>query len=201
MPVRLWESCHRRDKAPNGSTKSCGCILVEKNRSRPVREQRNVSHGEGGNKKSPRSPEYQSWASMLQRCRDAQHSNFKNYGGRSISVCERWATSYEAFLSDMGRRPSLAHSLDRFPDVNGNYEPSNCRWAPISEQLTNKRNTRFAFVEGVRQAASVTARTTGIPERTILNWLKKVAPSEDITELVRDRKASAKPLSTSIDRS
>lgn len=85
-----------------------------------------------------RSSEYRTWASMIQRCTNAKRSNFPHYGGRGIQVCKRWKISFKAFLKDMGRKPSPHHTLDR-KDVNGNYTPSNCRWATLSEQNSNKR--------------------------------------------------------------
>jgi hypothetical protein len=88
------------------------------------------------------TPEYHSWASMLSRCYNANAKEFPNWGGRGITVCDRWRHSFENFLADMGKRPSMAHSLDRFPDKNGNYELSNCRWATPLEQARNTRRQR-----------------------------------------------------------
>jgi hypothetical protein len=76
---------------------------------------------------------------MIGRCEDSNQPAFKYYGARGIKVCERWRGSYENFLADMGRRPSPVHSLDRYPNNDGDYEPSNCRWATDSEQNSNKR--------------------------------------------------------------
>jgi len=74
---------------------------------------------------------------MRQRCNDPKNKNYPHYGGRGIKVCDRW-NSYDAFLADMGRKPSRKHSLDRI-DVNGNYEPENCRWADVMTQRHNQR--------------------------------------------------------------
>jgi hypothetical protein len=74
---------------------------------------------------------------MLTRCRNPRNARYKDYGGRGITVCEAWR-SFEAFLADMGRRPSPAHSLDR-RENDGNYEPGNCRWATPEEQANNRR--------------------------------------------------------------
>ncbi len=90
--------------------------------------------------------EYRAWADMRTRCNNPTNPSFHRYGGRGIKVCARWR-SFTAFLSDMGERPSTGHSLDRFPNNNGDYEPSNCRWATRHEQMANtSRNVRISGV-------------------------------------------------------
>lgn len=86
-------------------------------------------------------PEYYIWAAMKKRCTSAACKDFKLYGARGITVCPRWAASFEDFLQDMGLKPSPKHSIDRI-DVDGNYEPGNCRWATPAQQANNKRNNR-----------------------------------------------------------
>jgi hypothetical protein len=84
------------------------------------------------------SPEYNVWRSMKKRCFVVTESNYDHYGGAGITVCDRWRDSFSAFYEDMGQRPSPAHSIDRFPNGNGNYEPGNCRWATTEEQNRNR---------------------------------------------------------------
>jgi hypothetical protein len=88
-------------------------------------------------------PEYQSWSDMKQRCSNPRHPRFNDWGGRGIKVCDRWRHSFENFLADIGRKPTPEHSIDRI-DVNGDYEPTNCRWATASEQMSNQRRQRKA---------------------------------------------------------
>ena len=91
----------------------------------------------GYHKKSD-TPEYRSWWGMKRRCTNPDDDRYSDYGGRNIEVCERWLNSFENFLEDMGEKPSSDMSLDRI-DTNGNYEPSNCRWATDSVQMRNRR--------------------------------------------------------------
>jgi hypothetical protein len=117
-----------------GRSRSCGCLKREVTASRNAARAR---HGEARSA-GPRSAEYGAWTSMIARCERRGWRDFRHYGGRGIRVCERWRRSYEAFLADMGRRPSPEHSLDRI-NVNGHYEPENCRWATRTEQRHNQR--------------------------------------------------------------
>lgn len=112
-----------------GKTRSCGCLQVEAATRSALALRTHCMHG---------TPEYQAWRAMLSRCQNKNVPNHPGYGGRGIRVCERWQV-FENFISDMGRRPSPAHSLDRI-DNDGNYEPENCRWATNTVQQRNKRN-------------------------------------------------------------
>lgn len=108
-----------------------------------------------GGTSNGRSPEYTAWSSMKSRCYRPTDPAYESHGERGIRVCSRWRDSFENFLADMGRKPSRKHSLDRYPDNNGNYEPGNCRWATSQQQNNNKRNSkpRFFFTEDQVAAA------------------------------------------------
>lgn len=110
-------------KVINNIIKSCGCQWM------PSRIFHDLSEHEL----------YPRWQTMKRRCDDPGATGYKNYGGRGIKVCERWASSFENFLFDVGERPSPLHSLDRYPNNDGNYEPGNFRWATRKEQAQNRR--------------------------------------------------------------
>ena len=103
----------------SGHARSCGCV-------RPSRK-----HGMHG------TPTYMVWQSMIQRCRNHRNSRWHDYGGRGITICARWL-KFENFYADMGERPA-GMSIDRYPDNDGIYKPSNCRWASRSQQQSNRR--------------------------------------------------------------
>lgn len=112
----------RSDGLKNGGTKSCGCLFIKVH----------TIHG------MTKTPEYGSWNRMRHRCYFTTDKSYKDYGGRGITVCERWKTNFKNFFDDMGLRPSPKHTIDRINN-NGNYEPTNCKWSTRSEQMRNKR--------------------------------------------------------------
>ncbi|ABO54166.1 hypothetical protein LA345_25765 [Burkholderia vietnamiensis] len=125
-----------------------------------------------------RSPEYQTWRSMKKRCISPSNARYAQYGGRGITVCERWM-SFENFFEDMGPRPSPKHSLDRM-DNNRGYEPGNCRWATLVEQNRNKSTNVILEYRGERRCVSEWSEITGIPHGTILSRINRGIPIEKI---------------------
>jgi len=162
----------------SGKSKSCGCIQKE------VAADRLLKHGHDRIGKTTR--EYQTWVKIIDRCENENNKDFVNYGGRGIMVCERWRNSFENFLSDMGKRPSSKHSIDRI-DVNGDYEPSNCRWTTKEIQA---RNTRLYSTNktGVRGVHFDKARNKYRSEIAVFGKIKYLGIFETIEEASKVRK-------------
>lgn len=138
-----------------GKTKSCGCYSAETR----------TKHGDH------RTLEYFTWRSMKARCTDPGVRYYEKYGGRGIKVCERWL-NYENFLSDMGRKPSKAHSLDRV-DNDGDYTPENCRWATKSEQTRNRSTSVWIEFNGKSQLMGDWAAELGISYSVLYMRVRK----------------------------
>lgn len=126
---------------------------------------RATKHGRAG------TPEHRVWCAMKTRCRPGGPEH-KNYAGRGISICLRWAESFAAFFEDMGPRPSDKHTIERI-DNAGNYEPANCRWATRYEQNRNKRNTPPITLNGETLHLHDWAARTGLPYPTIVSRLNR----------------------------
>lgn len=133
-------SCVEHSRLVGGVTKSCGCLA----RETTSRIKRKHGHTVTENR---HSRIYQCWSNMKRRCYDENNVAFHNYGGRGISVCDRWRNDFEAFLKDMGDMPD-GLTIERI-DKNGNYEPDNCRWATTGEQSRNTRDNLFLSCLGV----------------------------------------------------
>lgn len=143
-----------------GNSSSCGCSRVES----MLRV--HTTHG------MKHTAEYRSWQAMKDRCSNQNTISFPNYGGRGISVCERWLHSFENFFADMGKRPSAKHSIERVNN-NGNYEPGNCMWATKTAQARNTRRTHRLTFNGQTKSLTEWAQEIGITRAALRNRLKK----------------------------
>jgi hypothetical protein len=144
-----------------GGTKSCGCIIGKHKRT----------HGGTG------TAEFRIWDSMRRRCSDPAHPSYADYGGRGIRVCERWQ-DFAAFRADMGVRPSPDHSIDRFPNNDGDYEPGNCRWGTRIDQSNNRRSSRTLTINGETLTMAQWERRTGLKPGTVFKRLAQGWPAE-----------------------
>jgi len=152
----------------SGRVRSCGCkrmeLIIAKNKARGFR---------GGRQNRPL---YNTWLGMVQRCTNPESSCYQHYGGRGITVCDRWLNSFDAFSEDMGPRPK-GKSIDRI-DNNKGYSPDNCRWATRHEQMNNTRQNVWIEHNGVTMTASQWSRELGINVRTLCDRAKKGWPAE-----------------------
>ena len=154
-----WEcecSCGRRKIITTGQlnlgTRSCGHLIG------------NATHGHSRGQTRPGpgcSPTYSSWKAMIGRCFHRSNPGYNHSKKRNITVCRRWL-KFENFLADMGERPSLKHTIDRYPNNNGNYEPTNCRWATRRQQANNRIDNNVFTYKGERLTLTEIAERSGI---------------------------------------
>lgn len=140
----------------SGQCKSCGCYR----KYRPSRFTHLMS----------KTREYRIWGSMVKRCTNPKTKCFPYYGGRGITICDRWRR-FENFFEDMGKCPE-GYSLDRI-DTNGNYEPSNCRWVSLKTQSRNRRNNHLVTFNGETHCLSEWAEKLGMPYDALKNRLRR----------------------------
>lgn len=163
------------------NTHSCGC--QRPNRSRLA----NLVHGH-----SPRgnyTQIYQTWASIKRRCTNPNTKSFKYYGGRGISICPLWANSFSEFFKYVGARPSPKHSIDRFPDNNGNYEPGNVRWATKREQGANTRSNVCVYLNGENTPICVACKNLGFSTSSVYLLMRRDHKSpQDAFDIVRRKR-------------
>ena len=152
----------------SGNTVSCGChrrlVATRDHKANPI-----TKHGFAAGGK-PRS-EFRIWTGMKGRCLNPRNAAYSRYGGRGISVCERWKNSFISFYEDVGARPSSMHSLDRINN-DGNYEPGNCRWATKKQQSRNQRRAVLLTHNGITQPIAQWSEETGINPDTIKARMK-----------------------------
>ncbi len=160
----------------SGDTQSCGCLQKEKV----------TKHGH--NKRGKITRTYRSWQSMKDRCTNPNNENYKNYGGRRITVCKRWM-KFENFLEDMGKSWKPGLTIER-EDNDGNYCLENCRWATNAEQNKNKRNNRYETYAGKNRLFVELCREHNMPRKIVYNrfynygWTLK----EALTTPIRGRR-------------
>ncbi len=154
----------------SGGTKSCGCSRLK---SAKKMGKGNKTHGETGSKL------YSIWHGMKARCYNSNHKSYDYYGGRGIKVCDSWKNSFENFRDwslNNGYQKEL--SIER-KDVNGNYEPENCKWATMEEQSINRRNNVYLWYEGKAMTQSEICKLTGLSKYKVRKNFK-IVKSEDL---------------------
>jgi hypothetical protein len=142
-----------------GRTNSCGCLAAE------LSSKRRFVHGLSNSKI------HRIWSHILTRCLNSNNKDYPRYGGRGITICERWM-NFENFLEDMGIPPTDLHSIDR-ERVNGNYEPGNCRWATAKEQARNRRNSLIVSHNGISVTAAEWDESLGFFRGTVAKRIRK----------------------------
>jgi len=147
-------------KLKNGWTKSCSCLQKEVTSKRSKID--NKTHG------LSKTSIYTTYHTMISRCNNPKNESYPHYGGRGIKVCERWMESFENFFEDMGEKPNVKYSIERI-DYNGNYEPSNCKWADVYEQENNKStNVNISYRDNLYTVAEL-SRMLNINYSTLWN--------------------------------
>lgn len=170
----VWEwlcSCGQKTLAyasnvKSGHTKSCGCWNAR------VRYKHGMSY----------STEYCSWRHMLERCFNPKNKNYHRYGAIGITVCDKWRTDFSAFYGHIGPSPSPVHSVDRYPDKRGNYEPGNVRWAKPAEQNRNTSRNHLVTYKGETLCVRDWAQRVGISYQSLTIRLKRWSLERAMTE-------------------
>jgi hypothetical protein len=137
--------------------------LPTQKRKRQPRQNRGLS----------KTVEYGIWRGIKRRCFEPDNLSYKSYGAAGITICDRWRFSFANFLADMGPRPSPKHSVDRYPNQRGNYEPGNCRWATQTQQMNNKITNANISFNGFTMTLAEWSRRLGLSDSALANRLKK----------------------------
>ena len=163
-----------------GRSASCGCLRDE------VASSGNSTHGMSG------SPTFIVWCGIKRRCSDRNAQAYYYYGGRGIRVCDRWRVSFEAFLEDMGERPSRRHWIDRI-DNDGHYEPGNCQWATVVQQARNRRSNVMLVHDGQSRCLSEWSEIVGIPRWTISRRISRGWTVEEALSIPAENARAPEP--------
>lgn len=144
----------------SGKTRSCGCLKRETANS-------STTHGQSY------TSLYRTWSTMISRCHKPTATNYDRYGAKGVHVFPQWRSSFEAFSKSVGAPPSSEHTLDRFPERSGNYEPGNVRWATPMQQARNRRDNRLLTINGESKCVSEWAEISGTKDATIRSRLAR----------------------------
>ena len=151
-----------------GRSKSCGC---QKGKLSSAKQKiHGMSH----------TPAHNRWMSMIQRCTDKNHRSYPAYGGRGITICEKWM-DFRNFYEDMGDPPTEKHTIDRIDNDKG-YFPDNCRWASKEDQANNRRSNKMITFQGITLTQRNWEKFLNVPEKRIYAWLKKGITMAEICE-------------------
>ena len=142
----------------SGNTRSCGCLFIET--TAKLAKRTLTTHG------MIHTPEYKTWHGIITRCTNEKCISYKYYGGRGITVCDKWRESFVNFYNDMGKKPDGKYSIDRI-DVNKGYYKENCRWATVEQQANNMRSNVFVEYKGKRLTLAQLSREIGISPAVI----------------------------------
>lgn len=181
--VWLWQcDCGNEHKAvvqkvKSGNTSSCGCLQTQS------RKRTGGLYG---------SYVHRIWVAMNRRCVDENLPAYPNYGGRGIKVCDRWRNSFLDFLKDMGHPPTNEHTIDR-EDVDGDYEPGNCRWLTRAEQQRNRRNNRYVEFRGSIMLQADVCRLLGLNHYTFRVWLDKGLSADELETVLKSNISWSRP--------
>jgi len=156
----------------SGASSSCGCLQIELTISRSTKH--------GCSPRNQRTPEYRTWKHVTQRTTNPKAIRYADYGGRGVTLCDRWANNFENFLEDMGLKPSPKHSIER-KDNDLGYSPENCYWATAKEQSRNTRKNRFVTYKGATKCVGEWSEILGINYGTLLSRLN--SPKLSITQV------------------
>ena len=170
----------RIEKLATGVSKSCGCL----------RDNALTTHGKTSSATRKESRSYWIWAAMKQRCLNPNNKGYPNYGGRGVTICDKWM-SFEGFYSDMGDKPARL-SLERINNNNG-YSPENCKWADRASQNSNKRNNRYIEANGETRTITEWSRVLGVSHATIISRIERDWSEVDAVTLPKGVKPK-KPL-------